>query len=99
MLTILKKSVAKHIKSYFKEKNMQISIDNQTAEYVKDKLKNDTWWCATKMVDIINKAQEEDKKRAKCHHKWGKYEGKKECCVKCGTWGINQGEEWTLVSS
>ena len=75
---------------------MQISIDNQTALYIKTKLKGDTWWCATKIIELIDRGFDLEKTRSECKHKWGKYKGKKECCVYCGTYDIGMGEEWTL---
>ena len=31
-----------------------------------------------------------------CDHDYRHYEGKRECCVKCGALGVGMGEEWKL---
>ena len=75
---------------------MILSIDNQTANYLKRLLKNDNWWCAKKIVEAIDKQEENEKIRHECHHEWGEYIGKENCCTKCSAYDINGGMEWTL---
>lgn len=77
---------------------MQISIDNQIANYLINKLRGDTYWCAGKVLKEIENGFKQDKIRLECKHKFGIYIGKKKCCVKCG--GLSEGisESWTLKS-
>lgn len=73
---------------------MLISIDDEMKNYLKALLKNEKWWCAVKILGIIDKA--EKKENEICNHKFGKYVGEKECCVHCGKYDVNMGENWTL---
>jgi hypothetical protein len=75
---------------------MQISIDNIQGMYLLDLLKNETWWCATKLKDSINLGFKLQEERKKCKHEQGVYIGKKTCCVKCGSFSENEGESWIL---
>jgi len=75
---------------------MNISIDDQTADFLLLTLKGNTWWPAVKVTDAINKEKVEQKIRAECKHEPGEYIGKKNCCVICGGLSEWEGESWTL---
>jgi hypothetical protein len=75
---------------------MQISIDSIQAEYLLNILKNETWWCATKLISSIETGFKIENERKNCKHKQGSYTGRRTCCVKCGGYSEGDGESWTL---
>jgi hypothetical protein len=73
---------------------MNISIDNQTAEYLLNKLKNDKWWMAEKIKDQIKSGFKKQEEVKNCKHRIGEFIGFKTCCEKCGTFKKGMGFSW-----
>lgn len=80
-------------------------LDEHELEYLKDLLnansyfRHKNFWAKEKILGKIKDEEERKTKQANCSHEMGKYHGEKTCCVKCGSFGDNQGFSWTLDSS
>lgn len=73
---------------------MKISITNDEADVLKQALKANIM--AEGILKKIASAEETQQEVRNCEHDYGYYEGKKECCVKCGALDVGMGEEWLL---
>ena len=64
---------------------MALYLDAFERKYLKELLNKypSTWWPHKKILDKIKVDEERLDKIKNCKHEYGKYEGKKECCVFC----------------
>lgn len=77
---------------------MPIFLSQEEKEAIKEKLPTyGAWWVTDSILQKLIADDELIQKRKDCEHKDGEYEGVKSCCVKCGAYGIGQGESWTLA--
>ena len=75
-----------------------IALNDMEKEYLKKLLRDQSdWWVRDSLVKKIKCDDEEKDNRKLCKHEFGKYEGHKTCCTRCGGFGVGHGESWSLA--
>ena len=80
---------------------MTLRLGKVEREYLKKLLwkHHSTWWPHKKWLNALKQEKELEEEKILCTHKFGKYEGKKTCCTKCGCFGVGMGTNWTLKNT
>lgn len=83
---------------------MAIYLDDQTRPYLERLIKKAVEHSEKDFVaGRLQKMLEGDRERlqgiTECKHKYAEYLGFKECCSKCGAFGIGMGEEWSFSNT
>ena len=78
-----------------------IFLDRQTRPYLERLIRNqiiksDKDFIAKRIIGMLEADWKRLEEVKNCKHKYGEYIDKKTCCIKCGDYGVDMGEEWTL---